>query len=111
MSLLSHPLRVLPNGSFATAEDGTEQYMTERIGLILTTRSGERVEVPDFGIGDLEYEGLAQAALENQVEQFGLPVNIESVTERVMSDSTIGYEVSYSIDELGGAEMDGETDD
>lgn len=89
-------MRVLPNGHFATAEDGSDRYIAERIGLALTVRRGERREVPDYGIGDLEYEGLAQAALENQIEQFGPPAIITDVIERTMRDGTIGYEVQFA---------------
>lgn len=98
MSLLSHPFRILPSGSAAVLDDATDEYMAERIALILTTEEGERVLVPDFGVGDLAYSGLTQAALAVQCDLFDLPVSILAVEEKPMSDDLVGYTVTFDID-------------
>lgn len=95
VALISHPFRILPNGNVATREEDSDEYLGERLELILTIRPGERLLVPEFGIGDLEFQGLAASALENQIELFGLPVTIIEVVERVTGEGTVDYTVRY----------------
>lgn len=95
--LLSHPFRILPNGSAAAYDDATEEYMAERIALLLATTQGERPLVPDFGVGDLAYEGLTQPALANQCDLFDLPVDIIEVRENVLSAEATDYTVVFDI--------------
>lgn len=97
MALLSHPFRILPSGAAAVHEDGTEEYLAERIALILATGAGERPLVPEFGLGDLAYEQLMTPALAVQAELFELPVDIISVTETVNPNESRQYLVEFDV--------------
>lgn len=97
MALLSHPFRILPNGAAAVHEDGTDEYMAERIALILTTGAGERPLVPQFGLGDLAYEELLEPALAVQTELFEVPVDILSVQQTVLPNESRDYIVEFDV--------------
>jgi hypothetical protein len=95
--LLSHPFRLLPNGSIAARDDGSDEYLAERIALILITQPGERPLAPLFGINDAAFNSLDQQALEAQVSIFQIPVNIVDVTTDTITDSTINYTVQFTV--------------
>lgn len=102
--LISHPFRVQPNGQVATLDDTTDQYLSERLALILSTIPGERAAVPLFGINDPAYEDLPMSALQSQVDIFDLPVNIINVTKKPLDDTRTDYVVEFDIEypEEGG---------
>lgn len=48
---LAVPFRIV-GGRAATVEDGTLDEVTQNVRVILGTRPGERLVVPEFGLGD-----------------------------------------------------------
>ncbi len=97
MALLSHPFRILPSGAAAVHDDGTDEYLAERIALVLATGAGERPLVPEFGLGDLAYEQLVAPSLSVQTELFEIPVDIISVTETVLPNEARDYVVEFNV--------------
>lgn len=65
------PLRLAPDGSIATVEQGSFAEVGQAARLVLTTRIGERLDLPDFGT-DPEHpgEGLDIATLAAVVGQW-----------------------------------------
>ena len=94
-NLLSHPFRLLPNGQIATRDENTDEYLAERLALILSIAPGERQTVPLFGIDDVAFDRLVQSALQVQVELFGIPVTISGVRADVKSDGETVYYVDF----------------
>lgn len=97
-NLISHPFRVSPTGSIAVADDASEGYLAERIALLMTIREGERPLVSDFGLGDLEFQGVIESALTTQVELWGIPVVITSVKEDAVDDASVNYTIEFEVD-------------
>lgn len=111
--LLSHPFRLAPNGQMATIDDSSDEYIAERIGMIISTRPGERPMVPLFGIDDPAYDDLSLPALQVQMELFEIPAIIEDVDEQPASYDMTNVEVSFSrpsIEELEDEEDDEDED-
>lgn len=96
--LLSHPFRVTGNGNVATAEEYTEDYLAERLALLMTVRNGERPLVEDFGLGDLEYQGVIESAVITQVQLWGIPIVISTVKETVVDDTQVEYAIDFEVD-------------
>ena len=99
MALISHPFRILSNGRVATEEDNTEDYLAERIALLLTIEARERPLCPEFGVGDITYQGLIRPTLESQIELFDIPVEITDVLETVGQNEALDYLVEFEITE------------
>ena len=96
--LLSHPFRIGATGNIVTQEETADSYLAERLSLIMTVRNGERTLVSDFGLGDLEYEGVLESAILTQVALWAIPVVILGVTETVRNDQATDYTIEFETD-------------
>lgn len=79
VKLIAFPFRVAKNGSVATREDGSVECLTEEIALLCLTKPGERELVPEYGLNDIEYEGVIQEELASKIALFGPDVNITNL--------------------------------
>jgi phage baseplate assembly protein W len=82
-----------------TREDGDEDYIAERLALLILTKPGERVLVPAYGLRDPTFSEIDPALLSTQVEMFGPDVRIDGITTRPRSDTLSEITVDYSIDD------------
>jgi hypothetical protein len=84
--LISFPFRLAPNGSVVTRPDNSNEYYAEEIGQIILTKSGERVQVPAFGLDDPTFHRIDPQELALKVGMFRIPVRIVSVTTKQISN-------------------------
>lgn len=103
-NLFSHPFRIDPNGKVVTTDQDTDQYLAERLSVILQTQPGERPLVPEFGVEDFVFGELSLPALELQMEMFDLPIIIDDIREYVISDGRTDYTVDFHRDETNDEE-------
>lgn len=102
-NLISHPFRLSRNGGIATIDDSEDEYIAERIAIIIATRPGERPMVPLFGTDDPAFDELSLPALQVQMELFEIPAIIEDMDEEPLNDGLTNVSVSFSrptVDEL-----------
>lgn len=52
----SFPFRLAAGGSFDVLEQDTLDEVSQSVEVVLMTRQGERLEVPDFGVPDLAFQ-------------------------------------------------------
>lgn len=71
MDVISHPFRLAPTGEVATVLDGSEQANAEAIAVLVSTRVGERVLVPGFGIADPVFGRIDPAEVNAGVATYG----------------------------------------
>lgn len=94
--LISHPFRVAPSGSIATAEEGSDEQLSMELAVAVVTRPGERPLSPEFGIADPVFVGFEPDALRLHIDLFGPPVNIDSVTLEYIDDRTQDVAVYFT---------------
>ncbi len=68
MRVFSHPLRIDPDGSFATVEQGSLQQAQQLAIGIVSTFLSERPLAPDFGIFDPVAVGITRAEVAAAVD-------------------------------------------
>lgn len=93
--ILSHPFRLVANGSVATVEQDSEQADREQIAVLALTVTGERALVPNFGVTDPTFAGFEAAELRAGVATFGPPVTITDVRTTMQPDDTELVEVDF----------------
>lgn len=78
--LISHPFRVLSNGSVATSDQGGTDSNMEQIAMFIMTIRGERVMVPEFGLRDATFGVIEPGEISTGVHIYGPPdVSIDTV--------------------------------
>lgn len=103
-NLFSHPFRIDANGKVVTTDQDTDQYLAERLSVILQTQPGERPLAPEFGIEDFVFGELSLPALELQMEMFDLPIVVDDIREYVIDDGRTDYTVDFHRDESNDEE-------
>ncbi|AYQ99249.1 tail lysozyme [Brevibacterium phage Cantare] len=98
-NLFSHPFRLTPKGKVVTVDQDTDQYLAERIAVIVQTRPGERPMAPEFGIDDPAFGSISLPELEFQFEMFELPIVIDELTQVDISDGQSDYNIQFHRDE------------
>src|SRR5687768_12192059 len=98
--LLSYPLRLALDGSFATVEDGMDYY-GEELAMLVRTIVGERELVPEYGIQDPTFHTLSKIELMEKVALFGPPVEIVKFNQVFTMDGRISVTVGYDEIDLG----------
>lgn len=100
---LSFPFRVDARGSLAVART-PEQIASEAIADLLETRPGERVMVPDYGVGDFLFSAVNAAfkarleyQLRNQILNFVPSVQDAEVVVEVSDPGQIAVTVNYTL--------------
>lgn len=53
---LSFPFRIGRDGAAAVVEQDTLDEIAQSVQVLMMTRQGERLEVPDYGIADLVFQ-------------------------------------------------------
>lgn len=102
-NLLSWPFRLAPNGSAVTWPDNSNAYHAEEIGQMVTTRQGERVLVPSFGLSDPAFAYVDPQELAIKVGQHGIPARILDVTTNQISEGKQEVVVSFTLLDNSGA--------
>jgi hypothetical protein len=77
--IMAFPFRVDGTGSVVTVEQGSDTEIEQQIGLAMTTRPGERITVPTFGVADPAFTGFEAGALQRHLDDFGPDVEITTV--------------------------------
>ena len=95
MDLLSFPVRLRPDGSFATVTDGSDDANREAIALLCLTRKGERPLVPDYGVTAPVVTGIDLAELNAALETFGPPLTVTDVDVTFPDDRTAVSVLTY----------------
>lgn len=68
MRVFSHPLRIDPDGSFTTVEQGSARQAQQVAIAIVSTSLTERPLAPDFGIFDPVAQGITRAEIAAAVD-------------------------------------------
>lgn len=77
--LISFPFRLDLTGAVSTVEQDSDAEIDQQIALALLTRTGERVQVPTFGIADPTFSGFQASALQRHLNDFGPDVEVTTV--------------------------------
>lgn len=81
--VLSHPLRLDVDGSFATVDPDSPAGQAEALVALIGTRYNERPLAPTFGLSDPTFATVDAGELGAQVAIFGPAVNITGVDTTV----------------------------
>lgn len=93
--LISHPFMLSSNGSVATIDQNSDEYIAQQLAIICTTEPGERLYVPGFGISDPAFQGFEQIALKTQLETYGPEVQITDVIVTFPEDGVQNVKVVF----------------
>lgn len=107
--LLAYPVRLDPNGAFATLEDGEEYYAQELAGLVMT-EPGERPLVPEYGVEDPTFGEMDQLSIQSKVDMFGPPVELGDLELTEINENDLRYDLEFTVVE-DDEEDDGEDED
>lgn len=94
---LSYPMRLAPNGSFVTVDQGTDTDAREQIAVICLTRPGERPVTPGFGTSDPAFTGFRGTELVAQIAQWGPPVAIDDIAVEALTDTVQHVTVEFHV--------------
>lgn len=95
MDVISHPFRLSPTGEVATVLEGSERANAEAIVALVSTRVGERVLVPGFGVTDPVFADLDLAEVNAGLSTYGpedVTVNAIEVDHPADTRATIAIE-------------------
>lgn len=76
---MAFPFRLDSAGSVVTVEQGSDADVEQQIVLAMSTRPGERITVPTFGVADPAFNGFEQGALQRHLNDFGPDVEITTL--------------------------------
>ena len=96
-ALISHPFRLSPDGSVATVDTESAQYVAEQLAILILTRPGERPLVPDLGLTDPTFAGFDDSTLQEQADAYAPPCSIEQVTIKPTSAVTQDVVVAFTL--------------
>lgn len=87
MRVLAHPLRLGPDGSLLTVEQGSDAESAQLLAALISTRQGEAPLTPALGMPDPRYDHLDPVELEVQVAAYLPQVVLGSVAATVVSET------------------------
>lgn len=93
--ILSHPFRFI-GGRAATVDQASDEGNAEQIAVLILTRRGERMLVPDFGIDDPTFDGVSPTDISLGLTLFGPPVVVEDITTAYPNATTQEVTVHYA---------------
>ena len=96
--LLATPLRLNPDGTFATLEVD-ETYYAQELFCLVQTEMGERDLAPEYGISDLTYSDVSQSDIQHKVQMFIPPIVITNVSMRHTSDYQATASIEFDVSE------------
>lgn len=94
-NLMSYPFRLDNTGAVVTNEDGTDECYAEELAVLVLTKPGERILVPDFGITDPAFGEFDSQELSDKVSLYGIPVQVVDVSSSYVSDGHESIQVSF----------------
>lgn len=94
--LISHPMRLSPNGTMFCRDQSDDEYIAERIALLCTTQPGERILVPGYGIADPVFSGFDENLLRTQLDLYGPHVELSGVNINNVTDSLQNIQVEFT---------------
>ena len=90
------PLRLKADGSFATTVADSAQDVANSVGVLVATRTGERLSVPTYGTPDPLFGGVdvdavraAVAAWEPRAAGMTVTVNVDGENTEVTMDGGV----------------------
>lgn len=93
--VLSFPFRLLPTGTAATVEEGSEDYFVEAIASHILTRKGEREMVPGYGITDPVFGSPDLVDIAGSIRLYGPDVEIVDVSVTYPTDRSARVVVEF----------------
>lgn len=93
--ILSHPFRLLGNGSAATVEQSSDEANAEQLAVLALTRRGERPMAPGFGVGIDAFSRPDAAELAAGVALYGPSVHLAGVEVTPRNDTTLDVTVRF----------------
>lgn len=96
---MSFPFRLDPTGAVAAVEQGTDAYVEECIAVAMLTRTGERDQVPAFGVSDPAFELFQVSALQRHMNDFGPQIVITEVRVDELTEGRERVTVAWQRDE------------
>jgi hypothetical protein len=97
-TLISFPFRLSGSGAVTTRDDADLDYLGEELAQLIRVLPGERELVPAYGMDDPAFSRFDEGMLAEQVDTFGPPVVIDSVTTRFLSDTVQDVVVTFHAD-------------
>lgn len=96
MDVLSHPFRLAPTGEAATVLDGSTEANAEAIAVLVSTRIGERVLVPGFGVSDPVFSALDPAEVNAGLATYGPDdVGVTAIVTDYPSDTSATVTIEF----------------
>lgn len=95
--ILSHPFRIMPNGSAATVEQDSDAGQTEQVAVLIMTNRGERSLAVDYGIPDPVFSrhGIEPTELAAALARWGPPVTLDRVSVEPHGDRVLAVRVTF----------------
>lgn len=93
--LISFPFRLNNNGEVTTVEDGTEDYYAEELAVLILTKPGERILVPEFGLTDPAFGNFDEVELEGKIDIFGPPIRLTDITTEFVDATQEAISVAF----------------
>lgn len=93
--IISHPFRLLGNGSVATVEQAGDDANAEQLAVLALTRRGERVLVPGFGVGIDAFAVFDPTDIAAGVALYGPPVTLTDVEVRPRTETVLDVLVRF----------------
>lgn len=95
--VMAFPFQVSPKGNIATVDDTTAAGQAQAIGVLISTRVGERVMVQSFGLTDPVFVGVSAPELTAAIAKWGPDVTVDGITIGYAADgNTQNVAVSFT---------------
>lgn len=98
---LAYPLRLLPDGTFATVDQDTLDDVRQCVQVLLNTPQGIRPLAPSIGISDYAFQGIdpdeLQALLEDQEDRAVVTITLpDPATTAADGEQTVTIDVQLA---------------
>jgi hypothetical protein len=93
--IISHPFRLLGNGTVATVDQSTDEANGEQLAVLALTRRGERVLRSAFGVGIDAFAVFDPTDLAAAVALYGPPVVLTDVEVTPRTETVVDVVVRF----------------
>lgn len=93
---LSWPLRLNPNGSYATVEQGSDDADREQLAQLILTRPGERPLIPGYGLTDPAFAGFDASELAAKALTYGPRVEFAAIDVVADTDDSQAVTIEFT---------------